>query len=414
MKIQNIKQENLGSSARISADVIWEDSDRSAQNIYFEVRDPFCEALTCTPHAFLVPALIPAMRHGEKRVSVEGAICPHLRDGLETAMGWIHKWHGPARKPVRIEGGVRNTSPLPLTPTRAGCFFTGGIDSLATVRRNRSTFPMEHPGSFKDAIIIYGLEVDRPEVFEDVLRALSAIAEDASLTLLPVYSNIRTLDEDWWFWEFEWEGSVYSAVAHALTRRLTTVSIASTYDIPNMHELGSHPLLDPNYGSSDLRVLHDGITLSRLQKTKLLVNWEVALRHLRVCNTVQKYRPRTINCGQCEKCIRTKLALLALGVLDKATAFVENNVPPELVLEAVHVHSPYMEACYRELLPLLVQRGRHDLVESINRVIARDKGELGWKGYIKRLDQRFLNGTLLQYTRSRRASNAKPPLAHLK
>jgi hypothetical protein len=400
MKIQDIKQEHSGSRARIAAKVSWEDCDRPSQEIYFEVTDPFCAALTATPHAFLVPAVIPAMRHGEKRVWVEGAICPELRDGLETAMRWIHKWHGPARKPVHIEGDVRSRPPSPVTPERAACTFTGGIDSLATVRRNRMNFPLEHPGSFKDAIIIYGLEVDQPEAFEDVLRALSVIADDTQLTLLPVYTNIRSLDEDWIFWEFEWEGSVYSAVAHALTRRLTALSIASTYDIPNMDQLGSHPLLDPNYGSSELRVLHDGLTLSRFEKTKLLLDWEAALQHLRVCNTVQDYRPGTINCGRCEKCLRTKLALLALGALDKTKAFAANDVLPDEVLTIAHIHSPYMEACYGELLPALAERGREDLVRSIERLIADYKGEVGWRGSLRRFDRRFLAGTLTHFKRA--------------
>jgi hypothetical protein len=412
MKIRDIKQENLASSARISADVIWEDCDRPPQRIYFEVKEPFLDALTCTPHAFLVPAVIPAMRHGEKRVLVEGEICPQLRDGLEAAMGWIHKWHGPARKPVRIEGDVRKTVPLPTTPPRAGCFFTGGIDSLATVRRNRLNVPLEHPGSFKDAIIIYGLEVDQPEAFEDVLRALSVIADDARLTLLPVYTNIRELDDDWKFWEFEWEGSVYSAVAHALTRRLTTVSIASTYDIPNMDELGSHPLLDPNYGSAELRVLHDGLTLSRLEKTKLVLEWAAALQHLRVCNTVRDYRPGTINCGRCEKCVRTKLALLGLGALDKTAAFVENDVLPNEVLGTAHIHSPYMEACYLELIPPLAERGREDLVRTVERLIAGYKGDLGWRGSLKRIDRKFLGGTLTHIKRACSTNGVKPKISH--
>lgn len=412
MKIQNITQENLGSAARIRADFSWEDSDRPEQRIYFETRAPFGEALTCTPHAFLVPAVIPAMRHGEERVFIDGEICPELRDGLETAMGWIHKWHGAARKPVRIEARATKTAPSPSAPDRAGCFFTGGVDSLATARHNALAFPPEHPGSFKDAIIIYGLEVDQPEPFADVLRALSIIAEDARLTLLPVYTNIRALDHDWKFWEFEWEGSVYSAVGHALTRRLTSVSIASTYDIPNMHHLGSHPLLDPNYGSSELRVLHDGITLSRFEKTKLLLGWEIALQHLRVCNAVGDYRPGTINCGQCEKCLRTKLALVALGALDKTKAFAEDDVLPHHLDEKVYIHSPYMEACYRELIPELGKQGRTDLIAKIEEIIARDKSGVGWRRSIKRLDRKFLAGTLTHLKRTMSMNAATEKNAH--
>ncbi len=38
-----------------------------------------------------------------------------------------------------------------------------------------------------------------------------------------------------------------------------------------------------------------------------------------------------LNCGKCEKCVRTMLALLALGVLHRSHAFPVNDVDEKLV-----------------------------------------------------------------------------------
>jgi hypothetical protein len=399
VRIENIHLAKAGNKARLSARLTWEDCGRPSQEIFFEVEEPFCDALVPTPHAFLVPALIPAMRHGEKRILVDEPICPELWDGLDVVMAWIHQWGGASRMPLRIDARAQTSLPAPQTPDRAGCMFTGGVDSMATLRRNRLRFPIEHPWSIRDGIIIFGLEVDRLAAFDQVLHALSPVAKDANLQLLPVYTNVRTLDLDWQFWEFEWEGSVYSAVAHALSKRLTVVSIGATYDVPHMNQLGSHPLLDHNYSSTTLRVRHDGLTHSRFEKTKLLTEWQAGLDHLRVCNTVDRYRPETINCGQCEKCVRTMLALSAVGALERARSFSAQSLDAKLVREVGGIYSPYMESCYQELLAPLEARARHDLAGAIHDLLSKYRSQLEpeWRGVLRRWDEKHLNGLLRRW-----------------
>ena len=392
MKICDFQQLTSGDRCRVTAEVQWEDCGRPQQQVYYETASPFAADLTCSPNGFLVAAFIPAMRSGERRVAVEGPICPELRDGLQVAMRWLHQWYGDARRPVAIEADVE-ASPSPRPQQEwAACFFTGGVDSMATLRRNRLEVPLTHPSSIKDGIIIYGLEVDREAAFNDVLASLSIVADDAGITLLPVSTNVRSLDLDWTFWEFEWEGAVYAAVAHALSKRVTIVSVSSTYDIPHMNVLGSHPLLDPNYGSTHLRIRHEGITMSRLDKLRLIAGWQIGLDHLRVCNHVEDYRDTTINCSRCEKCIRTMLGLAAIGALDKTRAFDARELTPDAVASRAHIYSPYMEACYRELVEPLVTQARHDLAHAVQHVLSKHRGELGWKGSLRRLDREHLGG----------------------
>jgi hypothetical protein len=285
VKIENLRSEKRGNRARVAARVTWEDCDRPTHEVYFETDEAFAEALSCNPHAFLVGCVIPAMHYGEERVFIDAEICPELRQGLITAMGLLRHWYyDPGRALVRIEAGTRSDLPTPRTPERAGFFFSGGIDSSATLRANRLGFPLEHPWSIKDGLVVYGLELDDPEAFEYVLNLLSSVAQDVGIELIPVYTNVylQYRDEDarnhFSFWYYKFMGAALAAVAHAFARRLTVVSIAADYDIPNQRPHGSHPLLDPYYSSSDLRIRHDGIALSRFAKTKLVAEWDVALQ----------------------------------------------------------------------------------------------------------------------------------------
>ena len=115
-----------------------------------------------------------------------------------------------------------------------------------------------------------------------------------------------------------------------------TVSIASTYDIPHLEPWGSHPLLDPLYSNTSVQVRHENAALSRLEKTKLVGEWDVALKHLRVCNEKESYSEGNYNCGECEKCVRTMTALLSLGILDKTSTFRETEVSKKLLLETCY------------------------------------------------------------------------------
>lgn len=399
MRIENLKSEEKNNLARVAATVIWEDCDRPAQEIYFETTLEFAQGLSCNPHAFLVACIMPAMDYGEERVFIDAEICPELRDGLMTAMGWVCRWYESGRQPVRIEAKMRSHLPTLRTPDRAGFFFSGGIDSLSTLRANRLDFSLEHHRSIKDGLLIHGIERHtvednnkQLENFERHLNSLSEIAQDAAIALIPVYTNVRCLEDSLDFWQYEFQAAVLSSVAHAFSRRLTEVTIASSEDIPYVEPYGSHPILDPNYSSSDLRIRHGSILLSRLGKTRLVAEWDVALQHMKPCTKNQYGK---LNCGRCEKCIRTMTTLLALGVLDRASAFPQTDVSEELMLSGAYVDNIGAASDYLALVDLLEEKGRYDLVRGIKRIIARYH-ERDLKGIITRFDRQLFKGNLVR------------------
>ena len=275
-------------------------------------------------------------------------------------MALLREWRGLARPPLIVEATPRTV--VSRTPDRAGSFLSGGIDALATLRGNRLHYPRDHPASIRDGIIVYGLEVEQPEAFEKVLDNLAPIARDADVTLIPVYTNVRALEPSWIFWHEVSLGSICAAIAHALKRRLTLAYLGSSADIPHLDPpTGTHPLLDSNYTSGDLT------------------------------------RRGALNCGRCEKCVRTQLALLCAGALDRTSAFQSVDLSEAAVGAAIFSESAYRS--YQELIEPLRAIGRGDLARLAARKVARSRGR-DWRVHLARIDSRYLGGNLSRIKRA--------------
>ena len=416
MKLSRFSTDTTGGRKRVSATVTWEDCDRPPCEIYFETDSRFAESLWCNPHAFLVGCVIPAFVQGEARVLVEEAICPELREGLTTALMWLRHWfYLPERKLPTIDAKVRASALRRAATARAGLFFSGEVDSLATLRWNRLRIPREHPASIKDGVLIFGLHNEDAQMRRDIEAQLSVIADEAGIVLVPIATNLVQSLGEGVNWEKEWQGSVLAATAHALAGGLTEASIGASHFLPDVVPNGSHPVLDPNYSSCALRIRHEGITLSRFAKTKLVAEWDTALQNLWVCNQIPlgtKPSRDTLNCGKCEKCVRTMLALLLVGVLHKTRAFPDKDVSID-TLRAVGHHDVlgdvYMH--YDELVPLLREKGRTDLISVVKELARKSRKAQhaeAWKWRARDLDRKYLGSGLTKLKRMLQTGRAIP------
>lgn len=410
MRVLNFRTEKHDIRVRSCATVIWEDCERSDQDIYFETIEKYGEKLSPNPNAFLIGAILPALRHGEKRIYIEDEVCPELKDNLHTVMEWLRLWyHTPDKELIKIESKKQySAEPAPISG-RTGMFFSGGVDSLGTLRANHLNYSSEHPGFIKEGLMIYGQNIESntdPGTFEKAITNLSAVAADAGLVLIPVYTNVRQLDEDSGFFQKQFHGAIMGATAHAFSKCLDTIIISASDDFASLaiqkvkscKPWGSHPLLDPNYSSGKLRLRHEGLNLSRLDKIRLIAGWDVALQNIKVC---APNFPGS-NCGKCEKCIRTQLGLLAVGGLDKTSAFPLNDLSEDHIRRiSPKPDSPdrwSVQATYLQMIPPLKEKGRHDLVRAIEDLIERsnnpDKPKKSLKTRIWELDQKFFYGMM--------------------
>ena len=192
---------------------------------------------------------------------------------------------------------------------------------------------------------------------------MAPVAEDAGINLIPVYTNIRHLCDERDLWLNYFFGAVLAATAHAFSPRIALAWVASSYDIEHLHPCGSHPLLDPEYGSFDLRIRHRDLSLSRLEKIEIVAGWNVAFQNFRVCLANV---PDKLNCGRCEKCVRTMLELESLGLLGKTRAFADDRVDP-VWLDAFSITIRGRESFYTQLIEPLKARGRSDLANEIEK-----------------------------------------------
>jgi hypothetical protein len=377
MIVRPLETTNISGVSRVQAEIVWEDADRAPFTLFVETEQAAQAPLRPEADAFLLACMLPAWRDREKRVRVEAQLCPALILNLRVAFAQLAMWYPELGTPPAIEAAHGFATRAP-SHGRAVSLLSCGIDSLATLRWNKLHLPSEHPAAIR-AVLPVSFAFRTPsrdrrefdERFDAILRAASPIARDAGVNILPLGTNIWWLADDGYFFDEKWHGSVLSALGAMLASGYSAAYVASSYDTPNLHAWGSHPMLDNYYSSSYFRIEHHGLALSRLEKTALVADWPAALDNLRVCQNSGSWPG---NCGECEKCIRTMTALHALGKLDACGAFPVREVSVQLlqsVLDRELVSNRYQAQWYREIVPLLRARGRHDLAEVACQVVSR-------------------------------------------
>lgn len=414
MRIENLRTETAGGRRVWSASIVWEDSARPAFEMRFASDEGAFGAGPPDPHAFLLAAAVPAWRRGERRIRLEGPVCPRLRDGLRAAQRILAGWFAPGRPPIPIEA-ARGYRPYAGRSPRAAVFLTGGIDSLHVLARNRRFYAEGHPASFRDAIY-----AERLAYVEDVpsaraldlstrqSRAIGEIARRCGLEPRRVDSNFRLLDPDQWWVASEDQGALLAATGHTLAGRVGSVSLAATHDPEFLPDWGTHPLLDPCFSSSGLEFRHEGFGRTRFEKTAEIAGWDVARRHLLVCFDGPLPEGQ-LNCGECEKCLRTMTALLALGVLDDFPVFGGAAVTPEKIDGMPFGnHMEFFGGFWTPLVDPLLARGETAVarvlerkLDAWRRVVSWHE-EAGWRGRLRRIDRKYLGGSLLGLSRELR------------
>jgi hypothetical protein len=406
MRIENLKIESRDGVARASATVIWEDVPRPPQEVFFEVPEAFGDRLAATPNAFLTAAVLPAMRHGERRVAINGDVCPILRRGLEMNLEWFRYWYGDSYRLPVIEARAGSLSPANGRPRGTALFLSGGIDSLFTLRANRLSVSLSHPASISTCVVVDGFDLCGGETVEErqnsrrrLIEALSSLAGEVEVEVLPVYTNLRRLEEDNTFWTGWFFGAGFAAVAHACAPRVRWFLLSSGSDsITKTGPWGSTAALDPNYSSSDVNILHEGLWVSRLEKVRTIAAWDAGRNGVRVCTRAPL---GSANCGTCEKCVRTKLELIAVEGDRDDVPFTARTMTADLI-ERFKVHGAFPWDFYAELVEPFTRAGRLDLVEAIRRLEWRYKRSMrpaAWRrfvGAVKRFDWCFLGGRLLK------------------
>lgn len=372
MQIINPSITTAGGVARASATLIWEQASRPPFTFFMDVEEKYEEWLTPDPNAFLMAALVPAWGAGEERIHIEGALCPLLCRNLKVVFAKLAAWFpadfGPPPRLEPTEGWV-TSEPVGQSVSLLSC----GIDSLATLYWNIRNIPRHHSRAIRAALYVSYDRESEPSL-ERLRQSTGArrkpvenIATDAGIDAVAVRSNGWWLASDGYFFDLKWHGAAFASAGAMMSKTFQRVYIAAGPDPAVDLPWGSHPMLDPYYSSAHLAVEHDTI-LTRLEKTRMVSEWQAGLDNLRIC---QNHTDGERNCGACEKCIRTSLMLLILGRLESEA--LPRELTPEMIgllheyemISAVEGVIDY----YEDILPQLFAMGRPDLGETLDQVL---------------------------------------------
>jgi len=411
MRIEGLRTRETGDRIRTQARVSWENASREPFELFFDVprRDAPHET---DSNVFVAASAISAIRSGERRISVEGSVCPLLRDGIVAAAGLFRSWYGCPHPAPAVAPDAGFVAPRALAPRRAAVFASGGVDSSFAVRWNRQNLPPAHPRAFRQAIRIRDLAFPfdpSPERREHVetrsAHAVSVVAASADLEVTEVGTNAMAIEPDFDVFVHWTHGPALVAAGLAAGRRLSDLTVSASHDVwTKIRSWGSHPLLDPLFGTAAVDVHHEGIEATRMEKVAEIARWPEGLSALYVCGA-GPFPGGAINCGSCEKCVRTRVALLLAGV-ERPPSFPD-GIPKAADIDALPPipSSRRLSYYWWELLDALRAAGRFELTEAIGRMIERQRradawsSDRGWKGALRRLDRKFLGGLALKARR---------------
>jgi hypothetical protein len=375
VRIEDFRSSTDDGVATFIATVHWEDRQREPVDVFYAVDEKDARRVSLNHDAFRIPAAVVAMRDHETRLTGGDPMCPALQNGLASSLAWLSRWADSDVVPPAIDLAHGCVHPEPQAGS-AAAFFSGGIDSSALLAANHDAYEIGHPLRITVGLVVVGIQshrwMDRTAISDQLAAArdeLSAVGSEAGIEVVPIATNVRALNDGGTFWKYEYQGAALAGIGHLFAQSISNLSIAGTWEIGYLDNWGSHPLLDPGYGSHSLRVWHELAQVGRLERTRLVATSSGLLKGLNVCN---KWEAGDQNCGRCEKCLRTMLGLEALGLLTAAPTFDRTRVEPG-DLRQIRILDRGLEGEYLELIQPLNAVGRPDLAVAVERAVRRGR-----------------------------------------
>lgn len=362
MRLHDITVEEAdgGGLVRLSAEITYETRDLPADRMWFDVPGDLAEAVSRNANPWLV-ALAPIAATLGERLTIDAPADPVLVANVRELLRIWTSWY-PDLEAIDI---VTAGAPDSIEPRqgRTAAFFSGGVDSFFTALRHRLGDGTPHSVKIDDLMLIHGFDIPlrHQEAFDRLRRRLEPVAHDLDCRLVVVSTNLRDTRFALGDWQHLTHGAALAAVGLTLESRYGQLLIPSSAGYRDLRFWGSHPLTDPLFSSSRMRVVHDGPAFMRAEKTEYVSRSNLALEHLRVCwkNGTDE------NCSRCNNCLRTMLTLEALGVLRRCPTFDAGALD---LGTAARIYCPntWDKRQFGYVRDLATRCGRHDIARAVS------------------------------------------------
>ncbi|NES69276.1 MAG: hypothetical protein F6K24_30630 [Okeania sp. SIO2D1] len=303
-----------------------ETTNQSKFNLWYRFPIKYQDCLTDSCDPFVIATIFLAMSQGCDLI-VHGQVSPSLLDNLnEFQLAWS-SWKPKIYQKINITADVEKETKKNLEQEVAISAFSGGVDSCFTALCNTKGINLENKKNLQACLMVHGFDIPikQQEVFARAFLTSQRITASLGLELIPMATNFRQVIK------LNWEdvhGVAIASCFYLLTKMYNTGIIASSYSsfdlkgynintLPSSYShknahlaWGTNPLTDLFLSSNSLKIVDHGDGYSRLQKIEQMLDWQEFLENLRVCWQGER---KDVNCGHCEKCIRTILCFRALG-----------------------------------------------------------------------------------------------------
>jgi hypothetical protein len=221
-------------------------------------------------------------------------------------------------------GPQGTTSHLFTAADKAVLLYSGGVTSTASL--------MRYAPDVECLLAVWGVDSDPEDA--DLWRHFRAVvaaapAHPAAKRVLASTNVRQIIDERRLNRQFEaslggldwWTGVQYGITLATMAAPLSSafslgsVIIGSPFGVDRTGPWGSTPYLDAHIRWTAARVLHDGMEYDRQDKIReILAPWLIQGGDLSLSVCHEYSRPRgTVNCGFCERCMRTASGFLVVG-----------------------------------------------------------------------------------------------------
>jgi 7-cyano-7-deazaguanine synthase in queuosine biosynthesis len=251
---------------------------------------------------FFTIGLMAAMRTNLPICSTQ-PVSAQLLAALPKLQQQFHAWY-PEYQPQVLKIPPRSANPTSASNRCVATFFSGGVDSFYTLHSHRN--------AIRRLVFVHGFDVPLENIAlrREVSDALKQIADRVEIPLIEVETNVRSFLDHYGNWALHTHGAALASVAQLLAPQIHCIHIPASNAYPDYSAWGSHPWLDPLWSTEEVEILYDGFETPRVEKAGTISQWDVAMDYLRVCYLNEK---GSYNCGRCEKCVRTMVALRIFG-----------------------------------------------------------------------------------------------------
>ena len=299
-----------------------------------------------------------------------GSISASLLQGIDR---FVHAWTklSPEHcRPIRLlADDIEDDNQRPLLRPALACF-SGGLDACFTAYRHRKGLAGPQNQQLEACLLIRGADIrlDREKEWLGAESSARCLVEDLGIPhFYTVETNFREMHCPYGQAYF----TMLAACMRLFGRKYGHLMLGSDDPVHwFIYPWGNNPVTNHMLSSHGCEIITDGVEFTRTEKAAVVAQWPLALKMMRCCYSGPDL---SCNCGHCDKCRRTRLNFMAVGVNDlpcMPPTAPDEELLPDVLNETEHQELSllvdYLDKNPLVPTPLWEKRLRHKLGKPIH------------------------------------------------